>query len=104
MGAWVRHPADSKFHPSLTGRDAGRDVPRAAIGRLQMKNFKKLALGAVAFLAASSQSFAVTAYDSLTAAVSWTDVTTAILSVAAMTAAVLVTVRGIRFILGAIRR
>ncbi len=47
---------------------------------------------------------AATAFDPLTAAVTFTDVTAAIMSVAAVLAGLYVTMRGVRLILGFIRR
>lgn|GEM_PF-7114486 len=64
---------------------------------------KKVALVGVA-LATAVNSFAVSAYDPITAAVDWSAVVTAVIAVAALVAAVLVTVRGIKFVLSAIRR
>jgi hypothetical protein len=52
----------------------------------------------------SASAFAVSPYDPITAAVDWTDVGTAVIAVAALVAAVLVTIRGVKFVLGAVRR
>ena len=51
----------------------------------------------------AGSAFAVSAYDPITAAVDWSSVGTAVIDIAALVAAVLVTVRGVKFVLRAIR-
>jgi hypothetical protein len=59
----------------------------------------------VALLAASlAPAFASDPYASLVSAVSFAGVTSDVVSVAALVAAVLVSIRGVRFMLGIIRR
>lgn len=64
-----------------------------------MKNVNKVAL-VVGSLAVAGSSYAVTAYDSITAAANWSDATTALGVVAAALALVLVFRKGAKMVLG----
>lgn len=69
-----------------------------------MTKFSKLLVPVTALVGVGSNAFAVTAYDSITAAVNWADVITGITAIAALVAAVLVVKRGSGFLLRMIGR
>jgi len=59
---------------------------------------------ALAGLSLAGAASAVTAYDTITAAVDFSDVLTAAVAVAAVVAGILVGIRGIRFVMSVVRR
>lgn len=69
-----------------------------------MRNIYARVLAFAGMLAFGAVASATTAYDSITAAVDFGDVLTAVTAVAALVAAILVGIRGVRFVLGVIRR
>lgn len=71
-----------------------------------LKKIKMLFLSVMALLFGllSAPAMAVSAFDPLTAAVTFTDVIAALMAVAAILAGLYVTMRGVRTVLGFIRR
>jgi predicted porin len=69
-----------------------------------MKFFNvRLVFAAILGLLIAGTASAVSVYDPITTAVDWSAVGTAVIAVAALVAAVLVTMRGVKFVLRAIR-
>lgn len=70
-----------------------------------MRNLKTKALALVAGVGTSSAALAAgSPFDPITAAVDFGDVLTGVVAVAALVAAVLVGIRGVRWILAAVKR